>query len=882
MADFPQGCPGDHSVAAAHPDTATLAAFASGRLPEGELERIAGHLSDCASCRDYVEQVPGDALGALLRGTASGKPSRLRLQSGYEIIEVVGRGGMGVVYRARQLDLDRTVAFKQIEGDVSSEDLARFRAEASAMARLQHPNIVQVYDVGEQDEQPYIACEFLPAGGLDRYLSGQPLPVKAACRLVATLARAVHAAHEQSVVHRDLKPSNVLLVVPAEPGLGPEDERFWQLITPKIADFGLAKFLDRDRDRDNGYTRTGALLGTPAYMAPEQTGGPADAVGPRTDVYALGVILYETLTGRRPFQGSTVVETLDLVRTAEAVPLRRIRQNVPRDVQTICLKCLEKEPVRRYATAAELADDLDRWLAGEPIRGRPVPPVERCGKWLRRRPAWAALIVLAILTVASAAAGTFWHIRRLRAEVARANKSEADAMLNFRDGYETLDQIIREMANTSARSPAWRELNDRILAKSLEYCYGALKGADEANPDVQLAKGMLLSYAGSVHVIQAHNDQALDDLRRSRERLEPLYDRQPDNLEVRYHLASCYLWLGLATYGTGNVAEAEQLYRRAIELETELLASGAKFARLKYRLAKSHDALARLLQHENRNQLAVEEYEVVLALRREIAKDEPRDDENRAKFGEAANELVWLNLRDSKRERAVECMREAVEVLVGGEGATQSMWVKATLAQVYQRWALVEFEQAHPDEAVAHCDRAITKLREIQSQDPQETALTNLVPTLRMKAWCLSRGGRPGEAFAAWKETIDSAQGADRDFYRSERALERALVGDHVAATDEAAEVSLIAELPAHLRVHLARVYSRSLEALDQNRSKLAPADLERLKHDYTARGVSCLQRVTPDWLLVPANLAELDADPQLAALRTTDEYAAWRQSFGS
>jgi len=581
MADSPICVASEWSLAAPHPEDLALRAFAAGRLPEAEIDLIAHHLAVCGLCRDYVDQAPNDAMAELARGAASGGTPRLRLQAGYEIMEVLGRGGMGVVYRARQFDLDRVVAFKQIEGDVSPEDLARFRAEASAMARLQHPNIVQVYDVGEQDERPYIACEYVPGGGLDRHLTGSPLPMLAACGLVATLARAVQAAHEQSVVHRDLKPSNVLLVPPNAPNVGPDDEHFWQLVTPKIADFGLAKLLDQD----DGCTRTGALLGTPAYMAPEQTGGAHDEAGPRSDVYALGVILYETVTGRRPFQGSTVVETLDLVRAAAPVPLRRLRNGVPRDLEIICMKCLEKEPRRRYATAAALADDLQHLLANEPIRARPVPVTERCVKWIRRRPAWAALLVVATLAICGAVSGTAWHVHRLRDEVDRANKNEAEAMLNFRQGYEALDQVIRELGSSSARSPAWRELNDRIWTKSLGYFESVLKDADESNPDVRMAKGMLLSYAGSVHEIQGRHEQALENLEQSSRRLELLEHERPGNDEVRYHLAHCYFWLGMAKHGLGKTAEVEQRYRQAINIESELSAAGANFDRLRHRLA---------------------------------------------------------------------------------------------------------------------------------------------------------------------------------------------------------------------------------------------------------------------------------------------------------
>jgi tetratricopeptide (TPR) repeat protein len=855
-----------------HPAVEVLRAFALGSLPEEKLDEIARHLADCAACRDRVEQSPGDPLIELVRGATPERRAPLRLQAGYEILEMVGRGGMGVVYRARQIDLDRVVAFKQIQGDIGADDMARFRAEASAMARLKHPNIVQVYDVGEQDARPYIACEFID-GGLDRYLTGEPLPFRAACRLVATLAGAVQAAHDQGVVHRDLKPSNVLMAGGNPGSSNPPGESFWERAVPKVADFGLAKLLDEDQT----CTRSGALVGTPAYMAPEQAGGRGDEVGPRTDVYALGVILYETLTGRRPFQGSTITETLELVRTAEPVPPRRCRGGLPRDVDIICLKCLEKDPRHRYATAAELADDLERLLAGEPIRARPVPAAERALKWVRRRPALAGLLLMAALAVSAGVAGTTWHVHRLRAEVERANKSEAEAMLSFRQGYQALDHVIRELTDASSHSPAWRELNNRIWTQSLGFFEGVLKDADESNPEVRLAKGMLLIYTGSLHVCQGQSERALDDFRLSRERLQAIERQQPGNPEVRYHLAHCHFWTGTAQYDLKQTAQAERSYGRAIEIESDLLAAGASFERLKHRLARTREALAGLYFHSDRKEMAGREYEAALSLRREIAARDPLDNENRARFCEAAEQLVWRYLEKSQRDRAEACLQEAVRI--AGDDASQSLWIKAAVAELHRRWSLLEFEKGQLDRAVEHCSLAVAKLHDIKSQDPLAPVAANLAATIRLKAWCLSRAGRTDEAFAAWGEAIAEAAGAERGFYRSERALERAIVGAHVAAAAEADQIASHADLPAHQLIHLARVYSRSIEEADHD-TQLPAEDASQIKAEYAAHAVVCLRRVEPGWLATPGRLAELENDVQLAALRATTDFQAWRASL--
>ena len=292
---------------------------------------------------------------------------------GYEIFETLGEGGMGVVYKARQLGLNRLVALKMIIGGshARTDLLARFRIEAEAVARLRHPNILQIYDIGEVDGLPFVSLELLEGGGLDDRLAGTPQPGRSGSELVATLARAIHAAHQAGIIHRDLKPSNVLFTADG---------------VPKITDFGLAKRLESDSQQ----TETGQIMGTPSYMAPEQARGQTKDVGPSADVYALGAILYEILTGRPPFKGETPIDTVRQVIDNDPVSPSRLVPRIARDLETICLKCLHKEPQKRYDSAQDLADDLDRYRDGKPIKARPTPAWERGFKWSRRRPLTAA------------------------------------------------------------------------------------------------------------------------------------------------------------------------------------------------------------------------------------------------------------------------------------------------------------------------------------------------------------------------------------------------------------------------------------------------------------------------------------------------------------
>jgi tetratricopeptide (TPR) repeat protein len=350
----------------------------------------------------------GEALsteGTTQLGTGAGPPD-------YEILGELGRGGMGVVYKARHLPLKRAVALKMIlaGAHAAPEQLDRFRTEAEAAARLQHPNIVQIYEVGEHDGRHYLALEFLEGGSLAHKLHGLPQPGPDAARLVEVLARAVHFAHERGIVHRDLKPANVLL---ADGG------------QPKIADFGLAKLLDGGTE----HTDSGAVLGTAGYMAPEQAGGRSREVGPLADVYSLGAILYELLTGRPPFVGQNFFETLVQVRGATPVPPRRLQPTVPRDLETVCLKCLEKEPRRRYASALALADDLRRFLDGKPVHARRTPPWERAWKWARRHPAGAALAAALVLAVLGGVTGAVYY-GLYKGQVAASLKQQAERERN--------------------------------------------------------------------------------------------------------------------------------------------------------------------------------------------------------------------------------------------------------------------------------------------------------------------------------------------------------------------------------------------------------------------------------------------------------------------
>jgi serine/threonine protein kinase/tetratricopeptide (TPR) repeat protein len=604
---------------------------------------------------------------------------------GYEIEEELGRGGMGVVYRARQTRPSRLVALKMILAGVhaGAEHLARFKREAEAIAQLAHPNIVQVYEVGEHNGQPFFAMELIEGGSLAARLDGTPQPARAAAELIETLARAMHFAHQRGIIHRDLKPANVLLQRKPTADYTDNTDKKKQGdsssvpsvvsvvdFLPKITDFGLAKRLD-----EQGQTQSGAVMGTPAYMAPEQAAGKTREIGPATDLYALGAILYELLTGRPPFKGATSWETIEQAVGAEPVPPRRLQPKLPTDLETICLKCLQKKPPQRYASAGDLADDLRRFLHHEPIRARPVPLWRRGLMWARRRPALATLLSVGGLAAAALVAVVVVANAMLRARndaleaalgrtkqaVRDAERERALAQEHFQRALEAADQMLSQVGDGLAGYPHMEQERRRILEKALKFFQEFLRH-NSADPLVRREAAWAYRRTARIYELLGKDRRAEQDLRRAVALQEELTAQFPDEPTFAADLAASYNALGLL-YRVTSPTRAEPAIRKALAIFERLNREHPDHFTQRYNLAITGNNLAVVLQAAGRNDQAEKAYRAALARWQQLDRDYPKRSECRRQLASGYNNLGALYKRTGRWDQAGSAFQSALAAL---------------------------------------------------------------------------------------------------------------------------------------------------------------------------------------------------------------------------
>jgi eukaryotic-like serine/threonine-protein kinase len=682
------------------------------------------------------------------RPDLGGRNTVLPNVAGYDLLAELGHGGMGVVYKARQQGLNRLVALKMIlaANRASDKDLARFNIEAEAVAQLLHPNIVQIYEIGERDGCPFFSLEFVSGGTLAERTAGKPQPPQRAARLVRMLAQAMDFAHRRGIVHRDLKPANILLALPGNVPVPRYIESFpFDVSIPKITDFGLAKRLEGD----SGHTRDGAIMGTPNYMAPEQAKGKNKEVGPAADIYALGSILYDLLTGLPPFKGSTIMETLEMVVNREPVPPRKINALVPGDLSTICLKCLEKDPAKRYATAGDLAEDLRRYLEGEPIQARPCTWIERTLKWTRRRPAAAMLVAVSVLAVLSLSIGGVAlalhemhivetaHNLQIQAETARtaadAERAKAETQRrraedNFLDACRAVDEMLSRVGNQRlAHEPRMEQVRRELLQKAREF-------------------------------------------------YEKFLNERGDDPQVQWQAARSSWQLGYIERMLGNPVKAEANYREAIERLDQVVARYPANVRYREDLAQIHEDRGSLLSEAQRLPAAETQHLAAQALRQQLAEEDGNNPRYRQLLALSSLYLGQIQYRRGEFNKAKQTLTDALEQMrrVSVPGDTARHWQIAQilnkLGQTHQLMGNAAAAKSAYEEAKGELQRLIeSHPRKAVSELREELAMTfnNLGE--------LQRDTNPAEAETAYREAVRLSEELAADFpatpmYRQEMA----------------------------------------------------------------------------------------------------------------
>jgi serine/threonine-protein kinase len=685
-----------------------------GRRAEAETRLIAA-LVDSAD--DVTHDHATAEVSTQPDGVANRPSGRIGVEvPGYEILAEIGRGGMGVVYKARHLRLDRTVALKMIlaGAHASDDQIARFLIEARAVARIQHPGIVQIYEDGEIDGLPYFSLEFVSGGSLARFINGKPQAPRVAATMVMALCRAVAEAHARGIIHRDLKPANVLLTLDHH---------------PKITDFGLAKQLEGDSQQ----TRSGAIMGTPSYMSPEQAWGQTREIGPHSDQYALGAILYEMIVGRPPFQGATPLETLELVRSQEPVPPTRLQPRTPTDLETICLKALQKDPARRFPDAGAMAEDLRRFLNGEPIVARPVSAPERLWRWFQRNPRVAGLataVVLMGITITAGSAAFAVTLRQRNADLSESYKKENAAkevaLTNERAANVAKDEAI---AARNAETIALKnERQAREKAEALvQGAFAQTRNALEAQRVLSvLLDQRLRSIPGTQGIREEIIRTTMNGLDATMSSLEQLgtvaRDREGFALGLRV-LAGVNQRAGQIAMNYGRYDDTARYFRRMEELSEQLAAAEpAALEPLKVKASVKATLGEFQMDRIGDAKKAVDFFDQALALRRQWLAREPTNDEARRGVANMLGALANSRLRLGDPAGARALYREEIELRDRFSPAlANQIEVRREHAGLRDKLGDLSVSLGDPEDGRKNFEAALKLRREIAADQPDET-----------------------------------------------------------------------------------------------------------------------------------------------------------------
>jgi serine/threonine protein kinase len=745
---------------------------------------------------------------------------------GYELLSKIGQGGMGVVYKARDLRLGRVVAIKTIAEchPASPAQLDRFRLEAESVARLKHPNVIPIYTIGEHLGRPFYALEYADGGSLAQRLADGPMGTAPAAGMIEALAGAVHAAHLAGIVHRDLKPSNVLLSAEG---------------VPKIGDFGVAKLMDSDSVR----TLSGETLGTPSYMAPEQAEGQSQAVGPAADVYALGAILYQALTGKPPFLGQTSIETLKLVVSAEVLHPRRLRPDVPRDLETICLKCLEKAPAKRYATALELAVDLRRFQQGEPVRARRIGPLRRVSKWARRRPWQTALLATLAAGASAFVALSIRYNVQLRTENHRTEAKAAEARRNYLEARSTIQAMLGHFrAARLAGSPGLIDLRRDQGEDALGFYDRILRQVDSTDPVVLADAIRALSEASHLQYVLGHPDRAEKAIRRALDLITVLRERSVDDLETLTLHVDCLMKLGGYLEFPRRQTEAWAIYEQVIPLAERLMRARNDAPLATDVLAACHHTYASLLTPD-RNDLAKVHSQTAIELReRPLVLALPG---MRGRLAQSIVNLGVIHWQEHDFAQAETRFRRAEELLLTAAADVRQPDPDSafSLGQLNVNWVGLLWETQKYDQAIARANGALDRLESYLRLEPNHQLARDICLKLHAnRAQALAARQRHKEAADDWGRVLELSTEPVPPNYRIVLAFEFLQCGELDRAIAQARLAREAVALSGEDLYNLGCLFSRAAAAAGSHQRGKGEERSGRLE-SYVADALSALQK---------------------------------------
>jgi serine/threonine-protein kinase len=707
--------------------------------------------------------------------------------AGYEVLAPLGEGGMGIVYKARHTALRRVVALKKIRsGDLADlDEQRRFQAEAEAVAQLQHPNVVQVFEVGQHGGAPYFALEYCAGGSLERQLDGTPWEARRAAALVEVLARAMQAVHAVGIIHRDLKPANVLLTADG---------------TPKVTDFGLVKRLDVP-----GHTQRNAVVGTPSYMPPEQAGAWGGAIGPASDVYALGAILYELLTGRPPFKAATTLETVLQVLSDEPVPVRRSQPKVPRDLETICHKCLEKDPKKRYPTSAALAEDLRRFLAGEPVRARPVGPVRRLGKWARRRPALATLVLAAVAGVAAVLLVQYRANVQLAAKNAELAERQAEAEARFELTLKAIATFHTGVSEDALlRNREFTELRTRLLREAAAF-YAELEQHLQGKTDPKSRRLLAAGFfqLGELTERIGDNRQALAVQRKAlavRRELAAMDDDVPARLDVARSLGA----VGRLLRATGDTAGARATFEEQRSLAGALEGESPTDA-VRAELARAYNGTGLVLKDLGKPDDALTALGQARALRQELADAHPDVAAFQSDLAHSLHDLGLVLQEKGKAGEALAAYQQARDIRQKlAKSDRDVLAYQRDLAVSHNNVGSVLSRMGNLTGALAAWQQAQTIRQQLAADYPAVSAFqSDLANSHFNVGWLYSETGKPADALEEWQQALSIRQRL-ADANPAVMELQRKLADSHFDLGVVLIEMGRPADALTHYRKALA------------------------------------------------------------------------------